>query len=408
MSGRVVHRHNPFQALPIVANRLELPLLREISMNRPSRKFSAIVSGCLLLIAAVMSSSALAIDALPGAGARSTAAAGAADPVSATRAGDTATRYPIVLVPGLTGTDKYSGTLDYFYGVKADLERGGAKVFVANISGFQREAGPKGRGEQLLAYIRSVRALTGAEKVNLIGHSQGGMSARYVAAVAPELVASVTTVGTPHRGSEAADYVTGLLKQDPTGWAAPIINSIMNIYGVFTSSNHNFNQNAGAAMQFLTTKGAADFNAKFPSAGLGKPGSCKSGAPVEVVKDAKGIDQRHLLYSWTGSAIRPFVQGNGTVTPWDASVKVLDPALWMNPATIALEATGALMIARGAGINDGVVSTCSSLYGDVISTSYKWNHSDEINQLMGVLGGNAEDPLAVYRAHANRLKMAGV
>jgi triacylglycerol lipase len=129
---------------------------------------------------------------------------------------------------------------------------------------------------------------------------------------------------------------------------------------------------------------------------------------VEVVKDAKGIDQRHLLYSWTGSAIRPFVQGNGTVTPWDASVKVLDPALWMNPATIALEATGALMIARGAGINDGVVSTCSSLYGDVISTSYKWNHSDEINQLMGVLGGNAEDPLAVYRAHANRLKMAGV
>lgn len=322
--------------------------------------------------------------------------------------GETATRYPIVLVPGLTGTDQYSGTLDYFYGVKSDLERGGAQVFVANISGFQRETGSKGRGEQLLAYVKSVLTLTGAEKVNLIGHSQGGMSARYVAAVAPEVVASVTTIGTPHRGSEVADYVTQTLRDDPTGWAAPIVTAIMNIYGMLTSSNHNPNQNAAAAMQFLTTSGSAEFNARFPSAGLGAPGSCRSGAPVEFVRDANGNMQKHLLYSWTGSAIRPFVWGSGAVTPWDSSVKAFDRALWMNPATVALEATGALMIARGAGTNDGVVSTCSSMYGDVISVAYKWNHSDEINQLMGVVGGNAEDPLAVFRAHANRLKMAGV
>jgi len=51
---------------------------------------------------------------------------------------------------------------------------------------------------------------------------------------------------------------------------------------------------------------------------------------------------------------------------------------------------------------------CSALYGDVISTSYKWNHLDEINQLLGILGENAADPVAAIRVHANRLQAAGV
>ena len=66
------------------------------------------------------------------------------------------------------------------------------------------------------------------------------------------------------------------------------------------------------------------------------------------------------------------------------------------------------MINRGSGQNDGVVSKCSALYGKVLSTSYKWNHLDEINQLLGVRGAYAEDPVAVIRTHANRLKLAGV
>ena len=32
-----------------------------------------------------------------------------------------ATRYPIVLVHGLTGTNAYFGVLDYWYGIQADL-----------------------------------------------------------------------------------------------------------------------------------------------------------------------------------------------------------------------------------------------------------------------------------------------
>ena len=72
-----------------------------------------------------------------------------------------ATRYPIILVHGATGTDKYAGVLDYWYGIQADPQQNGATVYVANLSGFQSDDGPNGRGEQLLAYVKTVLAATG-------------------------------------------------------------------------------------------------------------------------------------------------------------------------------------------------------------------------------------------------------
>jgi len=313
-----------------------------------------------------------------------------------------ATRYPIVLVHGLTGTNAYFGVLDYWYGIQSDLEQHGATVYVANLSGFQSDVGPNGRGEQLLAYVKQVLAVTGAQKVNLIGHSQGGLTSRYVAAVAPGLVASVTTIGTPHRGSQIADFVQQVLADDPTGLSEPIIATLANLFGTLTSSNLNSNQNAIAALEALTTANAATFNQLFPSAGLGAPGSCQSGAATENVDG-----NTHLLYSWAGSAIQP-VSVLGIRGALDTSVGLLDPADVLDVSTPALYATGTIMVQRNAGQNDGVVSVCSALYGNVLSTSYKWNHLDEINQLLGIRGANAADPVAVIRVHANRLQAAGV
>jgi triacylglycerol lipase len=163
-----------------------------------------------------------------------------------------ATRYPIVLVHGLTGTDKYANLLDYWYGISSDLKSHGANVFVANLSGFQSDLGPNGRGEQLLTFVRQVLAATGAQKVNLIGHSQGGLTSRYVAAVEPELVASVTTIGTPHRGSEFADFVAQAMQRDPTGVSEPILAKFADLLGTLLSSNRNTNQDAAAALRALT------------------------------------------------------------------------------------------------------------------------------------------------------------
>lgn len=315
-----------------------------------------------------------------------------------------ATQYPIVLVHGLSGTDRYANVLDYWYGVAADLEAHGADVYVANLSGFQSDLGANGRGEQLLAYVKQVLAATGAQKVNLIGHSQGGLSVRYVAAVAPDLVASVTTIGTPHRGSEFADYVAGVLAKDPTGLAEPLIAKFADLLGTLFSSNFNTNQDAIAALTALTTAGAAQYNQAVPSAGLGAPGSCQTGAPTETVNG-----NLHYLYSWGGSAIQPTWSALGVQGASDTSVSgALDPANIKDPSTLTLYGSGTIMINRNSGPNDGLVSVCSSLFGQVLSTSYHWNHVDEINQVLGVLGQNAEDPLAVIRAHANRLKVQGL
>jgi triacylglycerol lipase len=327
---------------------------------------------------------------------------GAAAVTTTSTDGYTATRYPIILVHGLGGTDRYLGVLDYWYGVQTDLERHGATVYVANLSGLQRDDGPSGRGEELLSYMKQVIAVTGAQKVNLIGHSQGGLTSRYVAAVAPELVASVTTIGTPHHGSEFADFVGTAFQIDPTGFAIPVIASFANVFGFLTNSTHNTNQNAVAALQTLTTTNAAAYNVRYPSAGLGAPGACQTGAETETVNGTM-----HLLYSWSGSAIQPTsAGGNPGVT--DISVATLDAAKVLDPSTLLLYSTGAVMLSRQSGPNDGLVSVCSSLYGKVLGTRYKWNHLDEVNQLLGIRGANAEDPLAVIRAHANRLKTQGV
>jgi triacylglycerol lipase len=315
-----------------------------------------------------------------------------------------ATRYPIVLVHGLAGTDRYANVLDYWYGIPADLEAHGAHVYVANLSGFQSDLGPNGRGEQLLAFVEQVLAATGASKVNLIGHSQGGMSARYVAAVAPDRVASVTTIGTPHRGTQFADFFVDTLQSDPTGLSQPIIAEFANLLGTLFGSDHNTNQDALAALHELTTSGAAAFNRAVPSAGLGAPGTCATGAPTETVDG-----NTHRLYSWTGSAIQPAWSALGVQGASDASVSGAgDFANVADPSTLTLLGAGTIMINRADGANDGLVSVCSALYGEVLSTSYRWNHADEVNQILGVVGERGEDPVAVIRAHANRLKLQGL
>lgn len=344
---------------------------------------------------------AWAVAAMPLAGVAAAAMAVAPAAVAA----DTyaATRYPVILVHGLSGTDKFANVVDYWYGIQSDLQSHGAKVYVANLSGFQSDDGPNGRGEQLLAYVKQVLAATGATKVNLIGHSQGGLTSRYVAAVAPQLVASVTTIGTPHRGSEFADFVQDVLKTDPTGLSSTVIAGFVNAFGALVSSSHNTNQDALAALKTLTTAQTATYNQNFPSAGLGAPGSCQTGAATETVGG-----NTHLLYSWAGTAIQPTATVLGVTGASDTSVNLIDSANLTDPSTLALLGTGAVMINRGSGQNDGLVSRCSALFGQVIGTSYHWNHLDEVNQLLGVRGAKAEDPVAVIRTHVNRLKLQGV
>lgn len=113
---------------------------------------------------------------------------------------------PLVLVHGLCGFDRLYAfrrpVKEYFPGVREQLEAAGNRVFVASVS-------PTGGVEQRAADLRRfIRDEVPAGPVHLIGHSMGGLDARYLTTKLEmeARVLSVTTVGTPHRGTSFADW----------------------------------------------------------------------------------------------------------------------------------------------------------------------------------------------------------
>ena len=291
---------------------------------------------------------------------------------SAAHATDTyaKTRYPVVLVHGLLGFDAI-GPINYFYGIPSALRSGGATVFTPEVS---QANSTEVRGEQLLKQLQALKAQYGYTKFNLIGHSHGGNTIRYVAAVAPDLVASVTSVGTPHAGSKTADGIAGIADAThTTGLANTLVNGLSQLIAFLSDNQADNPQNAFAALQSLGTAGAADFNRRFPQ---GAPTSaCGQGA--EVVNGVR-------YYSYGGTSV--------LTNAWDISDVVLG--------------TGALFF--GFEQNDGLVGRCSSHWGKVLRDDYPWNHLDEVNQAFGLRGLFTPDPVAMYRAQANRLKTLGL
>src|SRR5437868_599793 len=187
----------------------------------------------------------------------------------------TKTRYPIVLAHGAAGFDSLLGVLDYWFGIPEDLANGGARVFVTQVNPFDTS---EARGEELIAQLDQIRAITGQPKFNLIGHSQGGLDVRYVAAVRPDLVASVTTVGSPHRGSDVADYLSANFLNG--GFSQSVIayfgNGLGTVIGLLSGSSDP--PDVLASLQELTSAGAAAFNATYPQGLPSTP--CGVGSPV--------------------------------------------------------------------------------------------------------------------------------
>lgn len=307
-----------------------------------------------------------AADGAGGAGGDDTDSASAEATSSSTY---TKTRYPIVLAHGMSGFDTLFGVLDYWHGVEDSLRSGGAKVYVTKVSAFNSTAV---RGEQLLEQVEQIAAASGAGKVNLVGHSHGGLDVRYVMAVRPDLVASVTTVGSPHKGSDVADLLAN--NTTPGGFTQTVLalftDGLGNIINLLTGTSDP--QDSVAGLNSLTSAGMAAFNAEFPA---GVPATaCGQGA-----SSFKGVS----LYSWSGASV--------VTNLLDAS----DYSLGLSALAFDED-------------NDGLVGRCSSHFGRVLRDDYVMNHVDEVNQVIGLTALFATDPLSVFRSHANRLKNAGL
>ena len=283
----------------------------------------------------------------------------------------TKTRYPIVLSHGMLGWDSMLG-IDYWYGIPGALRSGGASVYTTEVSQLNTS---EVRGEELIEQVEDIVALSGKPKVNLIGHSHGGPTVRYVAAMRPDLIASATSVGAPHTGSDLANF----LKLFPDGsLTQTIVSELVNQIGKmihFLSGSPSTNpQDSLGSLESLHSEGAARFNAKFPQ-----------GMPLRKCGEGSYKVNCVNYYSWSGTS---------------PLTNPLDPSDGMMGV--------ASLTFIGGEANDGMVGRCSSHLGKVIRDNYRMNHLDEVNQFFGLTSLFETDPVTVYRQHANRLKNDGL
>lgn len=118
-----------------------------------------------------------------------------------------ATRYPLIMVHGIGFRDlRY---FNYWGRIPKELVRNGATVYY----GHQQAWGTiEDNAESIRQKILQVLEENHCEKVNIIAHSKGGLDSRYLITRLhmEQQVASLTTVSTPHRGSELIDVLNRL------------------------------------------------------------------------------------------------------------------------------------------------------------------------------------------------------
>ncbi|WP_122711216.1 esterase/lipase family protein [Pseudomonas viridiflava] len=291
-----------------------------------------------------------------------------------------ATRYPLLLVPGLLGFVRLV-VYPYWFGIVKALERGGATVIPVMVSGVNST---EIRGEQLLKVIEQTVRETGVAKVNLIGHSQGALTVRYVAASRPDLVASVTSVAGPNYGSELADY---LERHFPPGTlGGRVVNAVIGLLAwtivAFETGYRGpkLPMDITASRQSLTTTGVALFNRQYPQ-----------GLPEVWGENGEELVDGVRYYSWSG-ILKPGVtnRGRNLIDGTNVTCRIF-----------------ARTFRKERGQSDGMVGRFSSHLGTVIGDDFPLDHFDIVNQPFGLVGKGA-DPVRLFMEHAARLKAAGL
>lgn len=143
------------------------------------------------------------------------------------------TKYPIVLCHGLSGFDSLvllprphfkkktlnnvvkDGLIkvDYWYGIQQYLHTLGCEVYISKVPLFGTI---DQRAHDLHTYLDNhFRGSNKPINLNLIAHSMGGLDSRYLVSKFKSgnyQVVSLTTVSTPHYGSNVADFILRYIK----------------------------------------------------------------------------------------------------------------------------------------------------------------------------------------------------
>lgn len=259
------------------------------------------------------------------------------------------TRHPVVLMHG--------------FGAMANLMQGGVLHAEAmhlrahGVAAYAPHVNPYDtldvRARAWAERLAAVMAETGAERVNLVGFSSGGLDAR-VLARDPDWagrVASLATVSTPHRGTPLAGYV--LSRPDRLrAWAV----AVMDFVG--RAAYEAAPPHTEAALEELAPDAV---RARFPTG--------------ETIPGA-----------WCASYDSRAGKGTGTA--------VYPPLVVPNRILHAL-----------AGLNDGIVPTASMGWGEPLGTL----DADHARQIGLRLTPSARfDSCAFYLAHCDRLRERGL
>jgi triacylglycerol lipase len=310
--------------------------------------------------------------------------AGAAPSTSSGSGGDTerGAPYPIVLAHGFFGFEEFAGIdfITYYYGVREHLaEHGEPLVFTPAVDPFNSSTY---RGAQLYQAIQQILAETGHAKVNLIGHSQGGLDARVVAHDHPEIVASVVTLQTPHQGTPLADIALELASSP---YLQDIVDAIVGLAAAPLWDEAGNETSLFLPLELFSEEGIASFNAAYPNA----PG-------VVYASIAGRSDMHDGGNACAVSGAPPFVAAfNDEQDPLDPFFAVTDLALDGGPSEPYA--------------NDGLIRVTAARWGEFLGC-LPADHLDMIGQLFGDAAGSGNDwnYLAFYVELVSWLRARGL
>lgn len=120
------------------------------------------------------------------------------------------TKYPIVLAHGMGASAEILGIVDYWWGIPGALRDEGAKVYITSVNGMDST---RNKAISFKNQFLQIKAVTGAARLNIIGHSHGTIYTRDAISNLglSSYVASHSSIAGPHRGSAIADVVVGIV-----------------------------------------------------------------------------------------------------------------------------------------------------------------------------------------------------
>jgi triacylglycerol lipase len=260
-----------------------------------------------------------------------------------------------------------------FNNVKAALEADGHRVFEADLPPFDQ---PSARARVLAQQIDAALAATGATKINIIAHSQGGLDSRYLISSLGygNRVASLTTISSPHHGTAIADRVLGYVP----GGIDSTVNAGLKALHIDIAA-----VNVRAALAAMSEKNMVEFN-------------------------RVNLDDARVYYqSWAGVSSPTGVASGVDLTPCEGKL-LLHPNTMDKLSLLLPSLVWNIVGHNKRDANDGVATVTSAKHG-VFRGCFPADHMDEVGQVNHTYDvATGFDHLRFYRNVAFELANKGL